>query len=121
MQASCPEASQWGPEEYLLYRTFVAVAAEQIRGFAVWRELAPGESEILNLVVDPDFRRRGLGRMLLNEAFQVHPGEVFLEVRESNSGARRFYQALGFHEVGIRPEYYKNPPETAIVMKFHSC
>ena len=103
----------------------VAVMPEErfskLVGFLVWRELAPGEAEILNVVIDPEFRRRGLGRILLKEVFQVHHGKVFLEVRESNSDARSFYQALGFEQVGVRREYYKNPLESAIVMVFHSC
>jgi ribosomal-protein-alanine N-acetyltransferase len=46
---------------------------------------------------------------------------VFLEVRESNLGARAFYKALSFQEVNIRQDYYDQPSESAIVMVFHSC
>jgi ribosomal protein S18 acetylase RimI-like enzyme len=35
--------------------------------------------------------------------------------------ARLFYKSVGFEEVTTRPEYYQEPPEPAIVMKFHSC
>jgi [ribosomal protein S18]-alanine N-acetyltransferase len=41
----------------------------------------------------------------------------YLEVRESNIGARKLYQRVGFTEVGRRPDYYTNPIETAIVMQ----
>jgi len=121
IQAASPEASQWAPEEYLSYPASVAEAPKQIVGFVVWRELGAGETEILNLAVDPAWRGRGVGRKLVESAAAKHLGEVFLEVRESNAGARSFYLSLGFQQVGLRREYYKNPAESAIVMKFHSC
>jgi ribosomal-protein-alanine N-acetyltransferase len=48
-------------------------------------------------------------------------GDVFLEVRESNVVAQEFYKSLGFKALSRRLGYYDLPPETAIVMKFHSC
>jgi len=83
--------------------------------------VAPDEGEILNLAVAPELRRSGIARALLGEIFQYFSGAIFLEVRESNGAARAFYKSLGFQEVGLRKEYYRAPPETAIVMKFHSC
>jgi ribosomal-protein-alanine N-acetyltransferase len=50
-----------------------------------------------------------------------HRGEIFLEVRESNQTARKFYESIGFQEIGRRRDYYKNPVESGIVMKFLSC
>jgi len=66
-------------------------------------------------------RRRGVARELIDKIRVKHPGDVFLEVRESNSGARGFYKAVGFEEVSERAGYYDSPSESAIVMKFHSC
>ena len=43
--------------------------------------------------------------------------EIYLEVRESNSGARALYAAFGFNESGVRPNYYQSPREAGIVMK----
>ena len=94
--------------------------------------MAPDESELLNLVVAPEFRRKGLARALLQEFLTAPatPGQakacptkssLYLEVRESNQAARNLYKSMGFQEVNIRPEYYQAPPEAAIVMKFHSC
>jgi ribosomal-protein-alanine N-acetyltransferase len=91
----------------------------------VWRDTAPDERELLNLAVAPAFRRRGLATRLVEWLLQ--PSEtaaaisVFLEVRESNLGARAFYKHLGFQEVSVRPNYYAFSSESAIVMKFHSC
>ncbi len=90
-------------------------------GFLVARTLAADEREILNLAVAPDFRRKGVARELLASAFKGFRGGVFLEVRESNGVAQEFYKSLGFKELSKRPGYYDSPPETAIVMKFHSC
>ena len=41
---------------------------------------------------------------------------VFLEVRESNGAARRLYGKLGFHEAGIRKNFYEKPREHAVIM-----
>jgi ribosomal-protein-alanine N-acetyltransferase len=57
---------------------------------------------------------------LLSDLRARHPGELFLEVRESNEPARRFYEQLGFAMVTKRLQYYSNPPDSAIVMKLHS-
>jgi ribosomal-protein-alanine N-acetyltransferase len=72
------------------------------------------EVEVLNLAVDPAFRRQGIGTRLLLSIASRH---VFLEVRESNEGALRLYRKLGFQEVGRREKYYDDPEETAIVMR----
>jgi len=42
---------------------------------------------------------------------------IFLEVRASNAAARRLYASRGFHEVGVRPNYYKRPVEDALVLR----
>ena len=121
IQAVSPEASQWDPSDYLAHDFAVALFEDRVAGFAVTRRLADGESEILNLAVDPAFRRQGIGRMLICEIKLRYPGDIFLEVRESNLAARKFYESLGFQVVTLRPRYYERSPEAAIVMKFHSC
>jgi [ribosomal protein S18]-alanine N-acetyltransferase len=121
VQAACPEAAQWRPEDYLAWDLTVAVCDDQVAGFAVSRSLAGAESEILNLAVDPPFRRRGIGRGLVEEISLRSPSPIYLEVRESNASARKFYEALGFQVVALRTKYYDAPVENGIVMKFHSC
>jgi ribosomal-protein-alanine N-acetyltransferase len=120
IQAAAPEASQWNPGDYLGYDCRVAEQAGRVVGFLVSRRLAGGESEILNLAVAPDARRQGIGRQLWAAYLAGNPGEVFLEVRESNEAARRFYERLGFELVTKRLQYYSNPAESAIVMKHYS-
>ena len=89
-------------------------------GYVFCREVA-GESEILNLAVDPESRRGGVGRQLLTAALDwlVVRGaqETFLEVRESNVAAIKLYEGAGFRAVGRRPDYYQRPVEDAILYR----
>jgi ribosomal-protein-alanine N-acetyltransferase len=124
IQEASPQAARWNVAEYLQYDLRVADAAGAVAGFLVSRTVAAGESESLNLAVLPDFRRRGVATELLQSFLRESRGNVFLEVRESNREAREFYKSIGFEEFADRPAYYATPdgsPETAIVMKFHSC
>jgi len=120
IQAASAEAAQWDVRDYLSHDFVVAMWGERVAGFAVARRVAEGESELLNLAVDPAFRRRGLGRRLVAELTERHPGTLWLEVREGNDAARKLYKTLNFHEAGQRPGYYPDSQESAIVMKFHS-
>ena len=121
IQEASPGAARWRVTDYLEQDFRVAMDGDRIVGFLVARTLAADEREILNLAVAPDFRRKGVARALLDSAFEGFRGAVFLEVRESNEVARKFYKSLGFKELSRRTGYYDNPAETAIVMKFHSC
>ena len=121
IQKATPEAAQWSPAEYLQYDLLVAVRELHVVAFVVVRTLAPGEREILNLAVTPGFRRQGIARALWNALQESFRGATYLEVRASNLAAQKFYKSMGFEELTVRPGYYQNPPEPAIVMKFHSC
>ncbi|MGA3016226.1 MAG: ribosomal protein S18-alanine N-acetyltransferase [Bryobacteraceae bacterium] len=121
IQADSPEAAHWNAADYLQYDFRVCLQDGRIAGFLVARRVASDESELLNLVVAPEFRRKGLARALLRELLTAPAGSLYLEVRESNLAARNLYKSMGFQEVNIRAEYYQAPPEAAIVMKFHSC
>jgi ribosomal-protein-alanine acetyltransferase len=121
IQAASPEAARWDPQNYLLYECLVAVEAGAVVGFVTWRELGNAEAEILNLAVDPRFRRSGVGARLLREAVVYAPRTIHLEVRASNQAARALYRTLGFRETGIRQRYYDKPPEDGIVMTLQSC
>ena len=121
IQRASPGAARWNAADYLNREFLVALEGDRVVGFLVARTLAADEREILNLAVAPDFRRKGVARALLDRALEGFCGEVFLEVRESNGVAQEFYKSLGFKELSKRTGYYDSPPETAIVMKFHSC
>jgi ribosomal-protein-alanine N-acetyltransferase len=120
IQIESPEAARWDPAAYLDYECMVAVLDGRMAGFLVIRRVAPGEGEILNLAVAKEFRRRGIARELLLRRLAEPGWEWFLEVRESNEAALRFYKSLGFQQVGIRTEYYSGPSESGVVMKFSS-
>lgn len=78
------------------------------------------EAEILSVGVHPDFRRRGIARMLLMQFFTRCAGveHVYLEVRRSNLAAQALYAAFGFSPCGIRKSYYEHPAEDAILMSW---
>ena len=120
IQASSPEAAQWEPRGYLEHVCRVAMRHGQLAGFLVARQVAPGECEILNLAVEPGARRAGVARALLQNALQQAPGAWFLEVRASNAAAIQLYESAGFRRVGGRANYYLEPAEDAIVMRFFS-
>jgi ribosomal-protein-alanine acetyltransferase len=121
IQAASPEAAQWDAAGYQRYDFRVSVCGIRVEGFLVSRTLVEGETELLNLAIAPEFRRQGVARKLVESLLAESPGVVYLEVRESNRAARKFYDHMGFQEVSSRPGYYQDPPEAAIVMKFHSC
>jgi ribosomal protein S18 acetylase RimI-like enzyme len=121
IQSASPEAAHWNPADYLAYGLWVANAGDRIAGFLVSRPLGLGEGELLNLAVDPGFRRKGVGKALVQAFLAEFPGGAYLEVRQSNATALYLYNSLGFKEVTRRPGYYQSPPDAAIVMKFHSC
>ncbi|MBK9169896.1 MAG: GNAT family N-acetyltransferase [Bryobacterales bacterium] len=121
IQSASPEAAAWEPASYLNYFFWVAIHLDEVAGFLAARVVTSGESELLNLAVEPTARRRGAASALLRHAMQVLPGQWLLEVRESNAAARRLYEAHGFAAVGLRPQYYRNPVEAGIVMRCSPC
>lgn len=76
------------------------------------------EAEILSVAVLPPSRGLGAGGRLLDQALSALVARgaqaVFLEVRESNVAARSLYERRGFRAVGLRPAYYRSPPEDAV-------
>ncbi len=120
IQATALEASQWLAQDYMAFDCHLAALDGKVAGFIVSRRIGDQEREILNVAVHPDFRRLGVGAALLQAECARWPGSHFLEVRESNTAARRLYERFGFEAVGQRPGYYENPPETGIVMRIFS-
>lgn len=80
-----------------------------------------GESDMMNVAVHPDHRRKGVAEALvlalakdLKERDNVY---LTLEVRVSNAPAIALYEKLGFTQVGRRPNYYRNPKEDALILR----
>ncbi|WP_300343341.1 ribosomal protein S18-alanine N-acetyltransferase [Fusobacterium sp.] len=71
--------------------------------------------EIMKIAVLPEFRKKGIGKILLDEIEKLKK-DIFLEVRESNIVAREFYIKNSFKEIGKRKNYYKDNNEAAIIM-----
>jgi ribosomal-protein-alanine N-acetyltransferase len=97
----------------------VARLGDDVVGFAgLW--VMVDEAHVTSFAVDPRWRRRGVGeRMLLallDVAIARQAREATLEVRLSNLPARKLYEKHGFRPVGIRPRYYSNNGEDALIM-----
>ncbi|OWZ84799.1 ribosomal protein S18-alanine N-acetyltransferase [Natranaerobius trueperi] len=82
--------------------------------------LIQDDCHITNIAVDPNYRGIGVGRVvlisLLTHAKERGATRATLEVRKSNESAIRLYQKLGFEQLGIRPNYYQDNNEDAIIM-----
>lgn len=73
------------------------------------------EGHIMNVAVLPEYRKRGIGRNLLETVFTQSALPLYtLEVRVSNSDAISLYKSMGFSSYGKRPRYYGN--EDALIM-----
>jgi ribosomal-protein-alanine N-acetyltransferase len=116
----------WPPHAYKseletnrLASYLVARADGHVVGYGgVW--LMVDEAHITTFAVHPAWRRRGIGDRLLLELLDVAlergAREVTLEVRLSNLAARRLYEKFGFRPVGLRPRYYTDDNEDALIM-----
>lgn len=84
----------------------------------IW--LMVDEAHITTFAVHPRYRRRRIGERLLlalmDLARKRYAREATLEVRLSNLAARRLYEKYGFRPVGIRPRYYSDNGEDALIM-----
>jgi len=100
-------------------RSLLAVIGGKGVGYIVYWVL-PGEVDIHNLAVAPTYRRKGIGRSLLQKVIEEARGNgsirVTLEVRKSNEAAQRLYHSLGFVARGIRRGYYSDDGEDALAM-----
>ena len=90
-------------------------------GYIIYWVLAD-EMHLLNLAVHPTQRRRGVARSLLTAALDKARAQgaevVWLEVRPSNAAALSLYHSFGFKEIGIRPNYYTDNGEDALIYAF---
>ena len=91
----------------------------ELLGLAIFW-IVQDEVHVLNVAVAPEHRRRGVGRVLMDEVLargrHRHCVLATLEVRRSNEAAIGLYKSLGFRSVGVRPNYYVDEKEDAIVM-----
>lgn len=98
---------------------FVAEIDEEIVGYGgLWHVL--DEGDIINIAVNSQYRRRGIGQAILKRLFEeAHEKALVilhLEVRQSNEAAIKLYQQNGFKEIAVRKGYYHHPLEDALIM-----
>lgn len=78
------------------------------------------EAHVTNVAVHPDYRGRKLGELMMRQLMELarglHAVRMTLEVRPSNDVARALYYKLGFIDTGVRPGYYSDNNEDAIIM-----
>ncbi|MBE5938074.1 MAG: ribosomal-protein-alanine N-acetyltransferase [Lachnospiraceae bacterium] len=118
-------AEPWSKEDFVFsvsadYDTgLVAVDNNTVAGFCIMRR-SFDSADIINVAVAPDYRKKGIGKKLINSLleegnnFQIK--EYILEVRVSNKAAICLYENAGFGEIGVRKAYYTNPTEDALIM-----
>ena len=79
------------------------------------------EIRLMNLAVIESMRHRGIAKSLVATALQTGVSQAahraVLEVRASNHAAQRLYQGFGFSQTAVRPKYYANPEEDAVLME----
>lgn len=98
----------------------VAMDEEKVVGY-VGSQTVLGETDMMNVAVHPQYRRRGIARMLIEtlvSALRERQSHCLtLEVRASNEPAIFLYAELGFAEAGRRRNYYRNPKEDALILR----
>ena len=94
------------------------IGGEVVAYGGIW--LMVDEAHVTTFAVHPRYRRRRIGERLLLSLLDLsvdrHAREATLEVRLSNLAARRLYEKYGFRPVGIRPRYYSDNGEDALIM-----
>ena len=106
-------------ENKLAFYIVAELAAGQICGYVgIWKIF--DEGHITNVAVEPEYRRKHIARAMLEALMEVTAEagieRYTLEVRASNEPAIRLYEGLGFKSEGIRPGYYEDNGEDAIIM-----
>ena len=109
----------WEAEHSDVSHVFVLRLQGAIVGYcALW--MIFDELHINNLAVLPAFRNRGAGGALVEHALSFGAGHgagrATLEVRRANDPARRLYERFGFTVTGMRPAYYRNPLDDALIL-----
>lgn len=127
---SLSEAPHWPPSAYFAAidpdatpRRIALVATGLQSGSVLAVAVAsilPPKAELETIAVAPESQRQGIGRQILTALMDalkaVGVDELLLEVRSSNLPAIALYRAQGFVQSGLRPGYYLDPVEDAVLM-----
>ena len=94
---------------------YLALADGSVAGY-MGVQIFSGEGYVTNVATLPEYRRKGVAKALIERVLQNKMEFLTLEVRESNAAAISLYESLGFERVGVRPRFYRNPDENALLM-----
>ena len=98
----------------------VAAEGDTVAGY-IGSQTVIDETDMMNVAVHPDFRRKGIAEALVNTLVgnlkKMGSRCLTLEVRASNAPAIALYEKLGFAEIGRRKNYYRNPREDALILR----
>ena len=129
IQRKAPQAAQWtaadyatlasDPLELILVAELDRVNSPAVAGFAAFHHVID-EAELRNMAVDPAHQGQGVGIKLVAEGrrrlLKLGVKRIFLEVRASNITAQRLYFSTGFILHSRRRDYYRDPPEDALIL-----
>lgn len=117
----------WSESDFircLRQRNVIAMCAEVnelIAGFMIY-ELHRNRLHVLNFAVSPDFRRRGVGKAMVEKLIgKLSPQRrcrIMLEVRETNIAAQLFFRSQGFKAVSLLRDFYEDTAEDAYLMQY---
>lgn len=120
-------AYHWTREQFLMglergvFKILGVRQDNRLSGYMAF-SLIDDEMEILNLAVHPDFRGKGMGKSLLNRAFEICRKKgitkSFLDVKASNIPALELYRKFGYKQIGVRKKYYPDTKEDALLFRY---
>ena len=114
------DAAQFNGDPRLRGDDSVHNRGDDILGYAIFHLMGP-DSELLSIATSPEQQRSGIGSALLNEGLSkldfASGDRMFLEVREGNEKARRFYEKHGFEAYAKRDKYYSDGENAVLYRK----
>ncbi len=125
LEKKCFPTSPWSKkmieDDYkngLTYYIICEKAGKVIGYGGMWHVI--NEGHITNIAIAPEEQGKGFGRRLMNEIVSLAKEKrmigITLEVRAGNKRALNLYESIGFKQEGIRPEYYSDTRESALIM-----
>jgi len=99
------------------YKAFIYREDEKVVAYAIFLDMVD-VYELIKIAVKKEHRNQGIGYKFLSDSLNLLDKTVFLEVRENNFSAISLYKKIGFKEINIRKNYYKDTGENALIMSY---